>query len=40
VSVRGTVGKDARKSKWTAEPKTFVIEAPRNPDATPFRRSS
>jgi hypothetical protein len=30
VSVRGTAGKD--KSKWTSEPKTFVIEAPRKPN--------
>jgi hypothetical protein len=27
VSVQGTVGKDKRK--WTAEPKTFLIEPPR-----------
>jgi hypothetical protein len=29
VSVQGTAGKDKDKRKWIAEPKTFVIEAPR-----------
>ncbi|HEY7157382.1 MAG TPA: hypothetical protein VH575_25735 [Gemmataceae bacterium] len=29
VRVQGTAGKDKDKRKWTAEPKTFVIEAPR-----------
>jgi hypothetical protein len=28
VSVRGTAGKDKDKSKWTSEPKTFVIDPP------------
>ncbi|HEY7423877.1 MAG TPA: hypothetical protein VH682_06490 [Gemmataceae bacterium] len=29
ATVQGTVGKDKDKRTWTAEPKTFVIEAPR-----------